>query len=298
MLPETAIFLMPLAAAFLFAFAAVVLKLANQTGVDAWQTAFVVNMVGAICYSSLWTLGGPPIQLELWWQPLILSIFLLAGMTLQFLAFDHGEVSIAVPAMGVKILVVALLIPVMIGESIASPVWLAACLSLVGLFFLNWTDRQTPRRGVVIALTVGCAAAFCFGVFDVLIQKWGRQWGGGRLLPCVFWSNAILSSLCFLGFRRPLWAISARGWRSLLLGALLLSLQGILFLGAIATFGRATEANITYATRGMLSVVLVMLVGPWLGIAEGALPIRVLVSRSIGAACILTAVALAAIFAR
>jgi hypothetical protein len=78
-----------------------------------------------------------------------------------------------------------------------------------------------------------------------------------------------------------------------LLGAVLVSLQSILFIGCLAVYGGATLANITYSARGLISVLLIWLVGHHFGNTEGTQNSRILVYRFLGAACMLVAILLA-----
>lgn len=293
MSPATALVVFPAAAAVLFPVAALAMKRSSQLGVDVWQTAFVANLVGAVTYSLLWLLGGPPLRPAVWWQPILIAVCLFGGMTTQFLAFNRGEVSVAVPVMGMKILVVAFLTPVLVGEEVRSLLWISALLSVVGVAFLNWRSADGAQRSITTAIVAGCAAAFCFGTFDILVQKWGREWGAGRLLPMVFWLNGLLSLICVKGFKTPLRAIPRAGWQWLLTGSLLVSLQSILFIGCLATYGQATKANITYSARGLMSVLLVWTVGHHFGNAESSLGAKVLCFRVLGATCLLAAIVIA-----
>ncbi len=293
MSPSTALVLFPAAAAVLFPLAAMAMKRSSQLGVDVWQTAFVANMVGAVSYSFLWVLGGQPVRVDFWWQPLLIAVCLFGGMTTQFMAFNRGEVSVAVPVMGMKILVVAFLTPLLVGEEVRPLLWISALLSVMGVAFLNWRSSGGGNRSITIAVIGGCAAAVCFGTFDVLVQKWGREWGAGRLLPIVFWLNGLLSLVCIAGFKTPLRTLPAAGWKWLLLGSSLVSFQSILFIGCLATYGGATKANITYSARGLISVLLVWTVGHHFGNAEGSLGARVLCFRVLGAACLLAAIVIA-----
>lgn len=293
--PSTALVLFPAISAVLFALAAIVLKRSSQLGVDMWQTAFMANMSGAACYSLLWFVGGPPLQIELWWQPALIALCLFGGMACQFLALSRGDVSVAVPVMGVKILIVAYLTPLLVGEPVRSRLWVSALLSVVGVALLNWRGGGAVHRSIKTAIIAGCAAAVCFGTFDILVQKWGRSWGAGRLLPCVFWMNAVLTLGCIRGFRTPLRSLSRQAWKWLLAGALLVSVQSILFVGCLAVYGGATMANIIYSARGLISVLLIWTVGHLFNSTESALGPRVLFFRLLGAIFMLAAILLVVI---
>ena len=75
-------------------------------------------------------------------------------------------------------------------------------------------------------------------------------------------------------------------------GSALLGVQSITFVSTLAVFGKATNANIVYASRGLLSVVLVWMVGHWFQNAEQHLGPKVMRWRLIGALLMLSAIVL------
>jgi drug/metabolite transporter (DMT)-like permease len=294
--PHIGMIVLPATAAVLFALGAMAIKRASQLGADVWQTAFSVNLVAAMFYSFIWFAGGPPVQIDLWYQPTIIAVCLFGGMVSQFIALHRGDISVAVPVMGLKLLVVALLNPWVVGEAIPPRLWIAVVLSLVGVTLLNRgaAGASSGKRSFTIAVTAGFLAALCFGAFDLFVARWGPQWGVGRLLPCVFWINGLLSLACIAGFRTPLWSLSrsARAW--LALGALLISFQGLLFIGCLAVYGKAVQPNVTYAIRGLVSVFLVWTLGRYFHNQEARMGDGTLLYRLIGAASLFAAVVIAA----
>jgi drug/metabolite transporter (DMT)-like permease len=287
---QLALVLFPLAAALFYSFGALVLKRSNDLGVGVWRTTFVVNLIVAVCFSFLWLLGGPPLQPDKLWQPAIIALCLFAGQLTQFLALDRGDVSVVVPVFGLKVVIVALFTPWIVGEPVSASLGLAALLSVAGVTFLNRKEEGVKSRSMGAAIAAGCGGAVSFALFDMLVQKWGASWGAGRLLPYVFWLNAMLSfGLIFL-FRAPLSAIPRPAWGWLLGGALLLGCQSVMFVSFLAIYGKATAANVIYSARGLLSVLLVWTVGHWFQNAEQALGARVLKWRLAGAVLMLAAI--------
>ncbi|MBL9115977.1 MAG: DMT family transporter [Verrucomicrobiaceae bacterium] len=280
----------PLSAALLYAFGAMVLKRSSDLGVGVWRTTFVVNLIVAGCFSLLWLLGGPPVKIEWLWQPALIALCLFVGQLTQFVALDKGDVSVVVPVFGLKVVIVALFTPMIVGEPVPAIMGLAALLSVAGVTFLNRKDHNTAARSMATAITAGCGGAVAFALFDMLVQKWGPAWGAGRLLPCIFWMNAILSFGLVLQFRAPLSAIPAQGWKWLLGGSILLGTQSILFVSFLAIYGKATAANVIYSSRGLLSVILVWTIGHWFANAEQGLGAKVLRWRLIGALMMLAAI--------
>lgn len=282
----------PLIAALLYTFSALIMKRSSELGVGLWRTTFVANIVVAILFSLLWLLGGPEVETGLLWQPGVIALCLFGGQLCQFLAIERGDVSVAVPVFGLKVVLIAFFTPLIIGDAVGLKLWLAACLSVLGIALLNRKDDAGRAKNVGITLLAGGAGAVFFAMFDVLVQKWGPHWGVGRLLPMIFWMNGVLSFTLIFFFKAPLRTISLAAWPWLLLGSALLGTQSIIFVSTIALHGSATAANIIYASRGLLSVALVWLVGHWFMNQEQHLGPRVLRWRFAGAAMMLTAIAL------
>ena len=293
--PSSALFFYPLSAALLYAFAALILKRSSDLGVGLWRTAFIANMIGALVYSSLWwVLGGGPVDVEKLWQPGLIAVCLFGGQISQFLALSRGAVSVAVPIFGLKVIIVGLLTPFLVGESIRPSLWVAAALSVVGVTFMNRNGNGKPVPGLLITVVSGTIGSVCFAFFDLLVQKWGPAWGAGRLLPCVFWINAVLSLGLITQFRAPLTKTPSKAWIWLVGGSLALSLQSTLFVGYIATYGKAAAANIIYSARGLLSVLLVWFIGHWFANQESTAGSRIFLWRLTGAALMLAAIAIVA----
>lgn len=290
--PALATTIFPLLAALLYAFGALVLKRSSDLGVGLWRTTFVANLIVAALFSVLWLLGGPPVEKELLWQPGVIAMCLFIGQLSQFLALEKGDVSVAVPVFGLKVVLVAFLTPFLIGEAVGAKLWIAAFLSVVGITCLNRKDADKPPRNLLITFIAGGIGAVAFAVFDVLVQKWGPSWGAGRLLPCIFWINALLSFGLIFRFSAPLSKIPGKAWPWLAGGSALLGVQSITFVSTLAVFGKATNANIVYASRGLLSVVLVWMVGHWFQNAEQHLGPKVMRWRLIGALLMLSAIVL------
>jgi drug/metabolite transporter (DMT)-like permease len=290
--PTLATIVYPLIAALFYAFGALVLKRSSELGVGLWRTTFVANFIVAGLFSLLWLFGGPPVDRELLWQPGGIAMCLFVGQISQFVALEKGDVSVAVPVFGLKVILVALLTPFILGEAVGLKLWGAALLSVLGIVFLNKKDQGKRPRGLGITLIAGGTGAVCFAIFDVLVQKWGPHWGMGRLLPCVFWMNALFSCGLVFRFSAPLSAIPRPAWGWLTGGSVLLGTQSILFVSTLAVYGQATSANVVYASRGLLSVLLVWMVGHWFSNLEQNLGPAVLRWRLAGALLMMSAIVL------
>ena len=292
---QSATILMPLIAALVYVFSALLLKRSSEMGVGVWRTTFVANIVGALLFSALWFLGGKDVQLSLLWQPAVIALCLFGGQILQFMAMDKGDVSVAVPIFGLKVVLVACITHFLTEDAVDAHLWIGAVLSVLGLTFFNRKDEGKSPRNLGITLITGGLGALCFATFDVLVSRWGQAWGAGRLLPMIFWINAVFSLTLIFKFKEPLRAVPKLAWPWLLLGAALLSTQSILFVSTLAKFGKATSANIVYNSRGLLTVGLVWLIGHWFGIREQHTSGKVMRWRLVGALLMMSAIVLVAL---
>ena len=78
----------------------------------------MANVSVAALFSLLWLLGGPPVDRELLWQPGVIAACLFVGQLSQFIALEKGDVSVAVPVFGLKVILVAFLTPYLVGEPV------------------------------------------------------------------------------------------------------------------------------------------------------------------------------------
>jgi drug/metabolite transporter (DMT)-like permease len=282
--------LFPLGSAFLYALGALAIKRANQFGIGLWRISFLANWAMAFCMAPVWLLGGeiPP---GLWWQPVVVGFFFFTAQTFMFLALTRGDVSVATPIMGTKVLMVALFSLVLLQGPVPLQWWIGALLSTAGIFFLS-RGVETIRRGALQAALFAIGAATAFAVNDVLVQKWAPTWGIGRFLPIMFACVALMSFAFVPLFHAPLREIPRKGRVWVAAGAIILGVQAVGILFAIGRFGDATAVNIVYSLRGMLSVVIVWVVGHWFLNEEQKLGRGVLTKRLIGSALMVSAVVL------
>jgi drug/metabolite transporter (DMT)-like permease len=281
-----------LLAAFLYATGALVIKRSAELGVGVWRTAFVANLICALLFLPLLALGGE-IHAGLWWQPVVTGACFVAGQWLTFIAFERGDVSVATPVLGIKILLVAVLVTAIGGERLPPRIWAAAGLATLGIALLNRRPAAGVPHDIGRTVFTAGAAATVFAVFDVLVQLWAPRWGIGRFLPLSLGCAGLLSFALVPRFRAPLSAIDRRAWPWLIGGALLIGVQSVIFVSTIARWGQAATSNVVYSSRGLWTIVLVWLAGGWLASREQAAG-RLLVWRLAGAALMMSAVALVA----
>ena len=281
--------LLPFSASLLYVFGAIYLKDASTRGVGVWRTTVVTNLIFSIVFSSLWLLGGHFPERSAWIQPATAAALFLAGQVAALVALQRGDVSVATPVMGLKVVLVAVFVTLIMGDRVAPVVWIAATLSSVGVIFLSRRGAGPHAGGTIPALIYGALAAAAFALFDVLVQKWAPGWGAGRFLP-VMMGFVGLYSLALLAISRE--PVPAGAWRPLVLGGAFVAVQGAMFIGSLAVFAHATTINVVYSARGLWSVVLVWAIGHWFGNRERDQGAAVLRSRLLGAALLLGAIVL------
>jgi drug/metabolite transporter (DMT)-like permease len=283
-------FVLPLVSAFVYAFAALMLKRATERGIGPWRVSFVTNWIQCLFFLPFWLTGGASFAWPQLCHAMICGTTFFWGQVLTFLALTRGDVSVTTPVLGAKVIFVALLAVSLGVEPLTSQMWLAAVLTTIATALLG---TGTPRRSRSLAPSVafGFGAAFAFAVTDVLAQKWAPRWGFGHFAPAMFLTVAILSLGLIPFFRGNLRTLP---WRWVAPGALAIAVQAGGIAYSIMVFGSATLTNIVYNSRGIWSVVLVWTIGPWFDNRERMHGTPVMMRRLAGATLLLLALVLVA----
>ena len=258
-----------------------------------WRSTFVMNLAAALCFSVLLVEPAGPGPTPLW-QPAVIAALFIAGQASTMIALSRGDVSVATPVVGTKVVFVALFVTLIAGERLIVDYWLSAGMSAAGIFLLNLGGGgRHGRRRLALTIAASLAAAASYALFDVLVRKWAGAWGVGRLLPAVMGCAAVMSLALRPAFEGPLSAVprSARG--PLLLGAAFMGLQAILLVRTLGVYPDTTRINVVYNSRGLWSVLAVWLVGHWWGNTERHAGRGVLAWRLAGAALLLGAIVVA-----
>jgi len=282
--------LLALTAAVVYATGALLIKRASDLGVGSLRTLVVSNLVCALMFQPLLLLGGT-VHPQLWWQPAIVSLCFICGQWLTFFSLHRGDVSVATPVLGSKIVLVAVFVTLLTNQTLRPQIWAAALLATLGIAILN-RRHGVAHHHVGQTIVAALLGAVAFALFDVLVQKWSPAWGLGRFLPITVGIAGVLSLVLIP--RLPSipadTARSARGW--LLAAAVAIGVQSLLIVVTIAHWGQAAQANVIYSSRGLWSISLVWLCGHWFQIQERQLGVRILAWRFAGAALMMAAIVL------
>jgi drug/metabolite transporter (DMT)-like permease len=284
---------LPLLAAISFALGSLVYKRAFAEGAGVAHAVVVNNVVlGIVFLPLLWTQPGA-IPWHDWHQPVLTAATFVLGHLLNVWSLRIGDVSVATPLLGSKVIFVALIGRWIFGVDLSPTQWAAAVLATAGVVVMGLTDvRPGGRTGLTTLTALGCAASFA--VTDTLIQAWGGGFGVRAFLALQFAALGVLSLGLLPLFGRTALRAPAPAWKWIALGAALSALQATIITWTIAQWRDAAGVNVVYATRGLWSIALVWSVGHWLKNTERhSTGGRRMAFRGVGGSLILLAVVLA-----
>lgn len=286
----------PLICAFLFALANLSLKRGLLEGAGATRSVFVINACFFFALVPLWWFFPHSIDWALLWAPALAGVVAFSGGIFQFTALKIGDVSVATPLLGGKVLFVALFSTLILGNVLPLSWWLGALLAGTGVFFLGQVPgagKSVNRLGLTILLSV-CSVA-SFALMDILIAGWAGQFGFQRFVVLQQVVTFGLSFGLIPFFKDSLRKMPSRCWPWLLAGSFLIVGQFYLLNWTISTYQDPTAINIFYSSRGIWSVFLVWTIGPLFGNLERGHGWQVLWRRALGALLLFAAICLVVI---
>lgn len=290
---QNAYLLFGLLAAVLYAFAAPNLKLATERGVSSLHTTLLANISAAIGFGLAflpWRSGQ--LTPAVWWPTFVVGLLFFFGQVFTVLALKRGHASIATPALGSKVVIVALIVAVAGMSQLGLNVIVAAVLTTLGIIVLAYPNQHFPWAKIVPAVGFSLLAAASFGLFDVLTQRWSPWLSFGLLMPWSLVFSALFTVPFIVSLERR-WPRVPDGARvPLTLGVGLLTLQSMIFVWAIGIFQDAARLNVVYGSRGVWSVAVIWLLGHRFSQHERFHTRHQVVTRFIGATLIAIAVVL------
>lgn len=263
--------ILPLGAGFGYACGAVAIKRALSSGASGAWVNLLCNMVMAGFFQGLWILPGHPLTLSLLVPPILCGLLFFMGQIFTFKAIDTGDVSVATPLLGAKVLLVAVFSFLLIGKSLPHAIWAASVMASLGIALISYSPGGNHAR-LLEAVVWSLSAAAVFALTDVLVQRWVPSVGYSRFAPLMFGSMGLFSVVYIPLLIKSIGAgkdtagslFSACASFSipwLLAGALLLAVQALAMYSSIGLFGSATMTNILYGSRCLWSVLLVWALG-------------------------------------
>ncbi len=297
-----------LLSAITYTASALCFKAALTRGVSVWQVAFWCNVSMAALYLPFWAGTDVAALRAQALLPAIVAALFFLGQLFTFLALSFGDVSVATPVLGAKVVLVPTAAAGLFLESFSTKWWLAAALSTCAVVIVSRSVpvRLTasgespdgvakPRSKMLQTVASSLGAATVFAVTDVLFQHWSQSTGVAGFIAVMYSLLGVLSGLVYLPlFGRSLLrlpsAVVARN--ALLLGCLLQAGQNLVMSLVLRFHGHATAVNVVYSSRCVWSVVLAWVTARWVGGTEDRLPPGLLWMRLGGAGLLLLAICL------
>ena len=216
-------------------------------------------------------------------------LFFLSQM-LCFLSLKRGDASLMTPIMGSKPVFVAIFVATfsLTPNSLTLSIWIAVALATLSITLIGWpsTKADFSQPGILLAV----AGAAGFGLLDSLVPFFTHR------------SDPFFSSFCCIWFRwfifNSTYSLDRRTFYFISITFRFVDVvvshpnggQAICMSMAIGFYQIPTQANIFYAGRGFWSIILVALLGGWLGLQEGKSSPTLLLRRMVGALLLLIGV--------
>ncbi|MDR3402141.1 MAG: DMT family transporter [Chthoniobacter sp.] len=285
--------LIPLGSALGYAFAAMMLKRGTE-GAGPWRVNFFTNWVQATLFTLFWFVPTEhAASFDNVSHAVISGAIFFVGQIFTFLALSRGDVSVATPVLGSKVVFVALFSAALGTEKIGASMWLAVLLTAGATALLSIGHSAADRAAILRSLIYGFSAAAAYALTDITQQHWVRAWGFSHYIATFFLTVALCSFTLLPLLRGDGREVTATSWRWIVAGGCLLAVQASGVAWSIITIG-ATSTNVLYNSRGLWSVVLVWTIGSWFGNAERGRGRAVMLRRFAGSLLLLGAILLIA----
>lgn len=275
----------------MFAGAALLMKRTTRWDIDIWRVSFVCNLVSTLAFQPFWLVSGDLPDWGLWWQPLVVALLYVTGQVLTLTSLAQGEISVAAPVLGLKIVFVPIFLWLLGAGLLPVSTWIACLGATLAVMLLNASDSAGGRGKIVFSIVTATSGAAAFAMFDVCVQTWSPTWGRGAFLPVMMGMNALLSIGLTLFFKAPLRSIPRTAWPTLLGATALIAAQAVAIVASVAFWERVAISNVVYSSRGLWSLAAVWLLGRYLGASDTGLTPRVIVFRFTGALLLFASIA-------
>ena len=140
--------LLPLIAAIAFAAGSMVFKRAFAEGATLSHAVVVNNVILGLLFLPLMALDPHPIPWDRWHLPFITASTFVAGHLFNVAALRAGDVSVATPLLGVKVVFVALIARFAFGWPLSSGQLTAAALTSVGVLITGESGLGKSELGL------------------------------------------------------------------------------------------------------------------------------------------------------
>jgi len=260
-MPGSLHLLFPLFSSVLFVFGALLARQATLRGVSPFTNTALSNLCLALFWGAFGLLRAGGLSPDAWWPAAAIALAFVAGQLCTYLAFHYGDVSLATPVFGVKIIIVAILSAVLAEKPVETRIWIAAVLAAVGVGVVQASGKvashsRTSAGRAALTILLAVLAATALSLFDIGLQICGRRYGAERFLVTMFVFTGLFSCGLLPWADSPARVRRLGAMKSLVPAALLMATQAVSISYSLGQYGDATRINIVYALRGFWSVLL------------------------------------------
>ena len=291
--------LYPLFSSVVFVIAVMFSKNAISRGSSPWTGTFLSNLWLAIAWGGFGLYQGEMLPVSAWWQAALVALAFVIGLVFTYLAYQHGDISVATPIFGVKVIIVAAMIATLGSETIPARVWMGAFLATLGVGFVQSGTRSAGHasglnaRKAALTVILALTSATSLSLFDLGLQYWAKSWGPARFLPVMFVATAILSCAFLPWVDRPRRLRELGTFKPMVIGTMLMAVQAMSMSFSMSAYGDATRINIVYALRGLWAVIIAWTLARTFGGREAQHSVRVMLMRLLGAGLLTASVVVA-----
>ena len=283
-------FILALSAGFLYACSALLCKRGLELGSGTLRSLVYSNLVMSVCFLPYPFFSRNSLSLEFVFYGSLLGLLFFLSQMLCFLSLKRGDASLMTPIMGSKPVFVAIFVAALglTPNNLTPSIWIAVALATISIALIGWPSKRADFSLVGIFLAVTGASGF--GLLDSLVPFFTHQSDPFFLLFIVFGSVGLFSILLIPWTEGSFIAYRSESDFWMWLSAVPMGGQAICMSIAIGFYQIHTQANIFYAGRGFWSVLLVALMGGWLGLREGKSSKTLMFRRMTGALLLLIGV--------
>lgn len=248
---------LPAISAVIYVASALLIQRSIIEGASNGAVNFYANLIAGLLFQPIW-LFASNVAWEMAWMPALAAVTFSVGQILTFVALRHGDVSVATPLLGAKVLFTAVVSAVFFGDTLSLRWWIAAGAGSLGVILVTGATLRTLVTRLLRADAMAAlGAAASFAITDVFVQRWAPVFGIAGFIPMMFGSAAVISSVLFLcrdGVSVIRVPPPAR--KPLVAGGTALGVQALGIATALSLYGNATAVNVVYASRSIWSVVI------------------------------------------
>jgi len=297
-MPGSLHLLFPLFSSLLFVVGAMFAKRAALRGASPYTSTVLSNLCLALFWGLFGALRAGSVSSEAWGAAAAIALAFVIGQLCTYLAFQYGDVSLATPIFGVKIIIVALLSSLLAEKAVEPRIWVASVLAAVGVGVVQASGKvarhaRASARRVALTILLAVLAATSLSLFDIGLQLCGKRYGAEPFLVTMFVLTGVFSLGLLPWADRPARVREIGAVGPLAGAALLMATQAVSISYSLGQYGDATRINIVYALRGFWSVLLAWGLSRLAASPDGAHSNRTMLLRLLGAMLLMVSVVIA-----